>query len=81
MKLDWKHLFNWDISVVSMNTLRQDNIIQGYKVVVSYKYHGDKVFYYDRKYDRPEYPLMGAKQIAESTYNHYKAKMKPSKSR
>lgn len=82
MKLDWKHLFNWDISMVSMATLRQDNIIQGYKVVVSYKHHGDKEFYYDRKtYDKPEYPLMGAKQIAENTYNRYMAKMEAQKSR
>lgn len=82
MKVDWRHLFDWEISMVSVETLRRDNIIQGYKVVVSYKHHGDKVFYYDRKtYDKPERPLVGAKQIAENTYNHYMTKMEAQKSR
>lgn len=47
MKLDWKHLFNWDVVAVKAPEKVIDNgKLTGYQVVVTYKYHGtDKEFY------------------------------------
>ena len=47
MKIDWKHIFNWDVSAIqSPQAVKKDGRVIGYKVVVTYKYHGrDEEFY------------------------------------
>lgn len=76
MKLDWKHIFNWDVvDVKAPEAVVQDGKTVGYRVVVEYKYHGQDVEFYSL--DEPRlYKLWdGPKDAAQSSYKEHLRKM------
>lgn len=72
MKIDWKHIFNWDVSSVrAPETIMKNGKVIGYQVVVRYKHHGiDKEFY---SVDEPRlYKLWtGPQDAAQSSYREH----------
>ena len=41
MKIDWKHIFNWDVVYVKApEAVVRGGKLVGYRVIVAYKYHG-----------------------------------------
>ena len=77
MKLDWKHLFNWEItSVKAPKEVVENGKLTGYKVVVTYKYHGTVEEFYGIE-DEHFYRLWtGPKDVAYRSYKEHLVKMK-----
>ena len=82
MQLDWKHIFNWDVvEVKAPQEVVENGKVTGYKVVVTYKYHGTNEEFYgveDGYYHRV---WAGPEDAARRSYNEHLAKMKRHASR
>ena len=77
MKIDWKNLFNWKInSVAGPDAIVDKNgTITGYKVVVTYVHHGDKVLRFDNDNHAMYSLYRGPQDAAEQTAKMYRGKM------
>ena len=76
MRFDWKHILNWSVvAVKAPETVMRDGNIIGYRVVVTYKYHGTNEEFYS--IEEPRYNKMwtGPRCAAYSSYRNHLAKM------
>lgn len=79
MKLNFRKIFNWDISNVADpvpvydNELFRGNQLSGYKVVVTYKYHGKQNVFFDIDSEQLwimyEHPLRAARIFVNKMRN------------
>ena len=77
MKIDWKHLFNWEIeSVKAPEEVVKEGSIVGYRVVVTYKYHGTYVENYSFDNDRLYKVWVGPKEAAQVAYKQHLCTMR-----
>ena len=77
MKIDWKHIFNWDvISVKAPEAVMRNGRIVGYNVVVDYKYHGKDTEFYSADDDRMYTTYAGPQAAAQEAYNGYLRRIK-----
>ncbi len=76
MKIDWKHLFNWDVvSVKAPVTVMNKGRVIGYKVVVTYKYHGTDEEFYSTDEERFYRLWTGPQDAARASYKQHLRKM------
>ena len=69
MKIDWKHLFNWDVvAVKAPEEVILDGRSVGYKVVVTYKYHGVDTEFYSADDERMYTTYVNPKAAAQEAY-------------
>ena len=77
MKLDWKHIFNWDVvDVKAPQEVVEEGEVTGYKVVVTYKYHGIYEEFYSVEDGRLYKVWSGPAFAARCSYNEHLKKMK-----
>lgn len=77
MKLDWKHIFNWDVvDVKAPQEVVEEGEVTGYKVVVTYKYHGIDEEFYSLEDERLYKVWSGPAFAARCSYNEHLKKMK-----
>lgn len=76
MKIDWKHLFNWEIVSVSAPVKSARFGVQGYSVVVEYKYHGIEEEFFSVQDERMYSVYVNPETAANECYKHYLGKMR-----
>lgn len=82
MKINWKHLFDWDIDAVSEpKQIMVKNFVVGYDVAVHYKHHGEKIIFFDNRKANYSYLYSNAQEAAQCTYQQYVDKMNTQKRR
>lgn len=83
MKIDWKHLFNWNIDVVGgpAAVYGRDGRVAGYKVIVKYKHHGSDTLFFDVNTEHFYTMYNGPEDAAKQTYKSYVAQMNRQKAR
>ena len=77
MKLDWRHIFNWDVVAVKVpETVVDNGRVVGYKVVVTYKYHGTDAEFYS--VDEPRFYRVwsGPQDVARASYKEHLRRMR-----
>ena len=72
MKIDWKHFFNWEIvAIKAPETVKRDGCVVGYRVVVTYKYHGTDEEFYALDDERLHKVWVGPKEAAQVAYKQH----------
>ena len=75
MKLDWKHLFNWEIANVNQPVRAAQFGVQGYLVSVEYKYHGVDEHFFSVEDERMYTTYVNPQAAARECYKSYRRKM------
>lgn len=77
MKLDWKHLFNWDVvAVKAPQKVVQNGRVIGYNVVVTYKHHGVDTEFYSTDDERMYTTYVSPQVAAREAYKTHLRNMK-----
>ena len=74
MKIDWKHIFNWDVKSVEFphEVMDSNGRVLGYNVVVTYKYHGKDTEFYSADDERMYTTYVNPQAAAMEAYRAYK---------
>lgn len=75
MKLDWKNLFNWEITGVKAPEFVKRDGVAGYVVVVDYLYHGRDEEFFSTEEERLYKVWAGPEEAAHEAYQGYLKKM------
>lgn len=71
MKIDWKHLFNWEISKVYRPVKAVQSGVHGYMVAVEYKFHGKEELFFSVEDDRMYTTYVNPETAAHECYEAY----------